>query len=257
MKKLIRKSVETVLSKFGYQIYKAQYPGVLDPKNIKFLVDKAARLTKQEINIKTVFDVGANSGQTALMFSSLFPNAQIYSFEPIAETYQSLIKHTQNLPQVKAFQIAFGSKDESVKVYLKPNSEWNSLANNEMSDSGKWEDVRVTTIDGFLKKSNIHEIDILKTDTEGFDLEVLKGAEQFLSQNKVKFIISEVGFMPEDLQHSYFESIQTFLSSKGFRLLGFTGLMDEWSHYFVHDRLGLGYCNSIFFNTQAVMNLDR
>lgn len=45
-----------------------------------------------------------------------------------------------------------------------------------------------STIDRFCDRNNLSGIDILKIDTEGFDLSVLKGARRLLEARRIKFI---------------------------------------------------------------------
>ena len=51
--------------------------------------------------------------------------------------------------------------------------------------------MHVDTIDDFCSANKIPKIDILKIDTEGFDLNVLKGAQQMLSRGQIAFIYTE------------------------------------------------------------------
>ena len=51
--------------------------------------------------------------------------------------------------------------------------------------------MHVDTIDDFCSANRIPKIDILKIDTEGFDLNVLKGAKQMLSRGQIAFIYTE------------------------------------------------------------------
>ena len=51
--------------------------------------------------------------------------------------------------------------------------------------------VDCTTIDRFCSECSIKKIDVLKIDTEGFDLEVLKGATSMLAHKAIKFIYFE------------------------------------------------------------------
>ena len=48
--------------------------------------------------------------------------------------------------------------------------------------------VRTETLDGFCAKNKINLIDFMKIDVEGFELNVLKGAELMLSGGKIKLI---------------------------------------------------------------------
>jgi len=51
--------------------------------------------------------------------------------------------------------------------------------------------VRWTTIDRFCAEQKIKKIDVLKIDTEGFELEVLKGTEAMLKRRAISFVYFE------------------------------------------------------------------
>ena len=51
------------------------------------------RFRKDSKQVRIIFDVGANIGQTALSYLKNFPDAEIFSFEPISETFQQLQAH--------------------------------------------------------------------------------------------------------------------------------------------------------------------
>ena len=54
--------------------------------------------------------------------------------------------------------------------------------------------VDVTTIDNYCRDYGIERIDILKSDTQGFDLEVLKGASRLLDQHRIHLVYVEIVF---------------------------------------------------------------
>jgi precorrin-6B methylase 2 len=67
-------------------------------------------------DIKVVFDVGANIGQTATTFNDSFTTAQIYSFEPVKNTFESLVANTRKYDRVKCFQLALGETNEFLSI---------------------------------------------------------------------------------------------------------------------------------------------
>jgi hypothetical protein len=78
----------------------------------------------------------------------------------------------------------------------------------------------VMTLDEFAKSERIWQIDLLKIDTEGYDLEVLRGATRLLAEGAIKFVIAEVGFSPGDNRHVLFDDVRSLLIPFGYRLFG-------------------------------------
>ena len=82
-------------------------------------------------------------------------------------------------------------------------------------------DVKVTTIDDYCLLNNIKNIDILKSDTEGFELKVLTGAEKMFKENKVNFVFIEMFFDLNFFDQSSVGDIFTFLEKYNFSLVKF------------------------------------
>jgi hypothetical protein len=98
--------------------------------------------------------------------------------------------------------------------------------------------------DDFYIAEKLKRVDLLKTDTEGFDLAVLEGASATLAGQHVGFVLCEVGFQQADKSHSFFPSIADYLERFGYRLVGFYGISD-----IVHfQRHGGTYADALFTN---------
>ena len=81
--------------------------------------------------------------------------------------------------------------------------------------------VEVTTLDEYCSQRNIPAIDILKSDTQGFDLEVIKGANNLLANRRIHLIYMEITFcdMYKGLPRA--DEIFGFLFDHGFSLVSF------------------------------------
>ena len=88
--------------------------------------------------------------------------------------------------------------------------------------------VNVTTLDNITREEGINHIDILKIDTEGFDLEVLKGVRILLSLGKSEFIFFEVGFHPKE-DKVLFDEVRNLLIENGYFTFGIYHQTTEWS----------------------------
>ena len=161
------------------------------------------RLTKSN-NICTIFDVGANIGDTVENYSSRFPSAKFFAFELISHTFNILRSRCVSISNTFIYKTAIGQQLSKVEVHYQDSNQHNSLSkdmNLPCPNMEQSEIVTVETINSFCKENNISSIDLLKIDTEGYELEVLKGASNLLKSASVKFIYIESSFSTSDLRH--------------------------------------------------------
>jgi FkbM family methyltransferase len=207
--------------------------------------------------IRTVLDVGANIGQSAQYFSAQFPKARIYSFEPIAETFATLEKNTRHLERVSRFKHAMGAHKGSARIYLDAHecSGLNSLVEARNVDNQRGSEViAIETIDRFCRAQGVEHIDLLKSDTEGYDLEVLRGAEDYLERGKVTFVLVEAGFYKRHSPVTFLGDLHDYLDTKGYQLLD---LYETHELVYVpHPRYPrLAFCTALFVNTRILLDV--
>ena len=68
-------------------------------------------------DIKTVLDIGANTGQFATMINAILPEARIYSFEPLQQCFTSLLHNTKEIENIKCFRFALGQEQAQVMMH--------------------------------------------------------------------------------------------------------------------------------------------
>lgn len=142
-----------------------------------------------------VFDVGANVGVFSLSLLKMRPRLKkIYAFEPILPTFRRM---EQNLDlnsalvqnKISAVNVGLSDKAGTFVFYLPGTDEAASLRPVtdpfylQESVQGKWTgesgmekmQCRVDTLDSFVTQHNIHEMRLLKIDTEGNEKGVLAG----------------------------------------------------------------------------------
>ena len=191
---------------------------------------------KLRIPLNTIFDVGANVGQTAIRFNEQFPQASIFSFEPVAATFNTLTSNVSPFKNIRCFPMALGEKKETVPIKLFPDSAsvLNSLNEKAMNNAEgfRTEKIQVTSGDTFCASNNIPEIDLLKIDTEGFELQVLAGFSKMIAASKIKAIYCETGFSPSNSRNTFLNDLLLFAGQNGFQ---FYGLYDV-----VHSNIAIG-----------------
>ena len=180
-----------------------------------------------------IFDVGGNEGESIDLFLNLFKNPKIYSFEPEKKSYKKLLKKYGNLKTVNLFNFALGNKTEVMNLRLNIKSSTSTLSkintrskyynlkslilktNRKNAFLGK-EKVKVKRVDDFCTKKKIKTVHLLKIDTEGFELNVIKGAKKTLKKTKVLII----EFQLNDMYLNYNpKKINDFLVKNNFNLV--------------------------------------
>jgi len=139
----------------------------------------------------TVVDIGANIGLFTLFFSKLVgTTGRVIAFEPDPENFDVLKKNIElnEITNVTLVQKGVSNKNESVKLYKSNVSGGHSLIKNEWAK--EYTNIQTVTLDGYFRGE---EIDMIKIDAEGFELEVIEGGKKLLENNKNMKIISEFG----------------------------------------------------------------
>jgi FkbM family methyltransferase len=175
--------------------------------------------------VSTVFDVGANKGQTALELLTHYPTAHIFSFEPHPKTFAQLLTTIGIRPNFTAANTALGATPGNLPMTIYDMDFVNTLRPG-FHASGRFQatnsiDVPVTTIDLFCATHAIDHIDLLKIDTEGFDLMVLQGATTLLANGKITFVYVEFNDLDitGDESGSSLLAIDAYLRPFGYRFI--------------------------------------
>jgi FkbM family methyltransferase len=165
-----------------------------------------------------IFDVGASDGGYCdMLLQHLHGNPLIFSFEPSAVSFKKLKSKFQHHPNVHVQQLALSNVSGELRLYTdEPGSTIASLfplerAFNSNGQLQNFEMVAVCTIDEFAAKHHIDNIDFLKLDTEGNELNVLLGASELLNSKRIKAIQFEFGTCNID-SRTYFRDFWNLLS---------------------------------------------
>jgi FkbM family methyltransferase len=191
--------------------------------NIEFFqFDRSILKNKKNI----IFDIGAGKGQSIIRFLKNFPNSIIYSFEPHLDSF-NFIKKKFNKDNVRLYNIGIGSINSTQKLHTYNHSGVNSFFKlnykikrtvNENIFFKKKFSVRVMTLDNFVYKNKIKRIDYLKIDTQGSEVNILRGARGCLKKKIIKFIEVEIIFSKIYPIKSNFFHIEKILLPYGYRL---------------------------------------
>lgn len=178
------------------------------------------KLLKQNF-VKTqplcIFDVGANHGLFVKMIQQNLPNIplQIHAFEPGYHSYKILCDDARECENVILNNIALGKNRGESTLYYDTEGSWlASLSKRRLDhfgiDFNYSETIKIDTLDNYCFNANIQQIDLLKLDVEGHEIDVLQGAVKMLESQKIKMLSFEFGSCNLD-SRTYFQDIFYFL----------------------------------------------
>lgn len=217
MMKKVYQTIKKIIVSFSGTWF---YPTKKLPVGTHFLLFLKHRVS---FPLNIIFDVGANVGTFTKDLIQIWPQSEYYCFEPFSDTFQKL-KINLSSSSVHLYQVALAdfSGVVSVSLFDSDRSDTNSLvAENQPLNSSNLEQIKVITLDEFVETNSIELIDLLKIDTEGFDLKVLKGAKESLKKGVIKLIFVECGLDPSNRSHVYFPEILSFLTDNKYVFVGF------------------------------------
>lgn len=210
MKKFLQKIIPATWRKKWYHI---KNPGIIEE------VDIAWRLLKNDTH-QVMVDVGAHFGSSLESFAR--KGWKVYAFEPDPKNREKLLNRFGGVSNVIIEALALSDKEvEAMPFYSSPVSTGISSLLNFHPSHEAATIVAVTTLKNYCLKHNIRHISFLKTDTEGYDLPVLKGFDW--SHSHPRIIISEFdNYKTLKLGYDVNEQI-TLLKDNGYEVL-----ISEW-----------------------------
>lgn len=126
---------------------------------------------------KVVLDIGSNLGWYSIFLSLMNQNIKIFSFEPVLDIYDSLIKNIElnSIKNIFPNQIALSDSIGKTEMFFSEKQTGATSLRKLVSSQTEKRIIEKTTLDLFVEKSKIEQIDFIKCDVEGGELHVLKG----------------------------------------------------------------------------------
>lgn len=186
------------------------------------------------LHCNTVIDIGANKGQFALAARKCFPNAKIYSFEPLSHPAEIFKKVFVDDCNIKLFPFAISDETGEAEIHISHREDSSSLLpigekQNEMFPGTYEVGVEKITMKKLSDALSIDELIspvLIKIDVQGFELSVLKGSIELFS--RIKYIYSECSYIELYKGQALFPEISEFLAKYGFKKIGeFNTSFDE------------------------------
>jgi FkbM family methyltransferase len=254
MKQILRHTIRSTLALFDYDLRK--FPrhhanSWLDQKRV--FKDK---------KVTTIFDVGANIGQSVQPYKDLFSESHIYCFEPSEGAFTGLSNAFSEDSTVSLFPLAVShmsgessyfhidgdSKNvlNSLLPFSEKSGEYYKTAQSQKASNS----VKTVKLDDFCDERDLKHINILKMDIQGAELMALKGSQNLLSNQTIDLICLEVQFSERYYKDQVlFQEISTFLDQYGYLLYGL------YDFHFKENGL-LVWGDAIFISSKLESTLD-
>lgn len=180
----------------------------------------------QNAGYRTVLDIGANIGQFALAARAAFPDARLYSFEPLPDCFEQLQRNLVGTPSFQAFNCGLGSQEgelEFERSEFSASSSFLRMASihrREFPATVRATKVKVAVrrLDDMAAALHLAEPMLAKIDVQGYEREVLRGGERLLRRAQTIILESSLETLYES--QPLFNEVHQALVGLGFRYAG-------------------------------------
>lgn len=170
-----------------------------------------------------IIDIGAYEGHWSIDIHKIFPEANIMMIEGQTSKENILVAQSGKIPgsTVKIALLGAEQKEVEFNIY-----ETASSVLIETNDTGAQTEQRIlNTLDSIAANTPFEHADFIKLDTQGYELEILKGGLKTLS--KAKVVLMEVSFLNVYSNCPMAADVISFMKSKGFVIYDICTLMNR------------------------------
>ena len=182
-------------------------------------------LTSRGYNITSVFDVGANKGTWTAGFAPKMRAAKFFLFEAnpkhkrpaaLAQKHKwfNSVLSSPDIEEVEFFTSGAAKRGTGDSYYKEQT---------HVYDGGESIKLKTTTLDAMVKENALPYPQLMKIDTQGSELDILKGAEETIKH--VDIIVVETPILPYNNGAPTFDNYINTLSGKGFVPVGVEGII--------------------------------
>lgn len=180
----------------------------------------------RQLACRSVVDIGANRGQFALVAARCFPEAKIFSFEPLPEPARIFRSVFAGNDSVSLIEAAVGPQAARSEMHVSARDDSSSLLPISALQSkifpGTAEvstiEVSVAPLEAFIRPEQIAEPAMLKLDVQGFEYQVLCGCESLL--DRFRFVYCECSFVELYSGQKLAADVIEWLAARGFHIKG-------------------------------------
>ena len=196
-------------------------------------------------------DGGAHHGDFTALVLNCLNRPSVHAFEPTPEVFSQLQTRHADSPGVSLFNEGLSDTEGELTLHLSSNAALNSflpMTSTGANYYGKPHEqgqitARTHTLDRHAEQHQIKRIDLLKIDTQGTELQVLKGAEKLLKAGQIQSVLLEINFGDFYQNQAAAHTVMAYLHDHGMQLVEFYEKCRHGSH--------LSWCTALFTKRAA------
>jgi len=197
--KILKMNFTFEVNYYGYK-YVGKLNNFIDRNVFFFGAHEKEQLdfSKNYIRNATVVDCGANTGSHSLFYSAFAKNVLAIEASKIkTQEMQNRIK-LNNINNITLLNCGVGSSNNVSMPFYESHGDNQGVSSfvEDFSTQNSWSgNLLIRTLDSIIDEQKIIKVDYIKIDVEGFDYEVLKGAENIIKRDKP---VIQIEFSPRD-----------------------------------------------------------
>jgi FkbM family methyltransferase len=169
---------------------------------------------KNIFEIKSIIDVGANTGTICIPLAVMYPRKKVYAFEPNPEAFSRLtFNHSLNdVPNLTLINAALGDERSKKKLFVAGNIGGGSV---HKKNGGREIEIDMMTINEFYKEESIDHRTVIKIDVEGYEDRVIMPLFENIERNlwPILVIVEHIG------RHLWQRDCIEFMLQHGYELV--------------------------------------
>jgi FkbM family methyltransferase len=177
-----------------------------------------------DLALDTVVDVGANRGQFALCIRRLYPDANIFSFEPLAKAAKKYLEVFKDDGGAHLFPKAIGPASGTASIHVTQWDVSSSLLpiaeaqqnNFPFAKESRQETISITRLSDCVEERSIGKTALLKLDVQGYELNALHGCDDLL--HKFSYVYLEASFIELYVGQPLAGDLVAYMYSQGFMI---------------------------------------
>lgn len=160
--------------RYGNESRNLRYPAVSGPAVKRTLNGEIYQRIPFVADVSVVVDVGASVGSAAIFFSLAYPEAEVFCFEPHAESFQLLTDNTQGIERIHCFRFGLFNRECTANLHIGDSTFTTNSIHRAVDKVERTESVELRDAANALQSVGLNDVDILKIDTEGCEVQILE-----------------------------------------------------------------------------------